>query len=60
MKEGAAKYQCYASGRRFCSSALITLDLRPRMELFQGHILNLLLPQDDILDFEVPDNSSSF
>ncbi|CAL8468957.1 g8498 [Coccomyxa elongata] len=59
LKEGAAKYQCYASGRRFCSSALITLDLRPRMELFQGHILNLLLPQDDILDFEIHMNEAA-
>lgn len=59
FKEGAAKYQCYASGRRFCSGALITADLRPRMELFQGYILNLLLPQDDMLDFEIHMNEAS-
>ena len=53
LKEGAAKYHCYASGRRFCSGMTVTLDLRPRMELFLGHVLNAVLPQDDILDLEV-------
>lgn len=53
LKEGAAKFHSYASGRRFCTGVVVTLDLRPRMELFQGHVLNAILPQDDILDLEV-------
>ena len=53
LKEGAAKFHSYASGRRFCTGVVVMLDLRPRMELFQGHVLNAILPQDDILDLEV-------
>lgn len=54
LKEGAAEYKFYASGRRFCSGMAVTLDLRPRMDIFKGYVLNLLLPQDDIVDLEVP------
>lgn len=34
-KETADTYKCYASGRRYCSGALLTLKLKPRQDLFQ-------------------------
>ena len=32
---------------------LATLDLRARQDIIMGYLLNMLLPQDDLIDFEV-------
>lgn len=53
FKESASKYKYYASGRRFVDGMLVSLDLRPRQDLLMGHVVNALMPQDDILDLEV-------
>lgn len=43
----------YATGRRYCKGMMVTFDLRPRQDLFMGHLLHAVMPQDDIIDFEV-------
>ena len=53
LRESASKFQYYASGRRFAEGMLVTLDLRARQDIIMGYLLNLLLPQDDLIDFEV-------
>ena len=53
MKEGASKFKYYASGRRFVEGMLVTLDLRARQDIIMGYLLNMFLPQDDLIDFEV-------
>ncbi len=52
-KESASKFKYYASGRRFVEGMLVTLDLRARQDIIMGYLLNMLLPQDDLIDFEV-------
>ena len=53
LKESASKFKYYASGRRFVEGMLVTLDLRARQDIIMGYLVNLLLPQDDLIDFEV-------
>ena len=53
LKESGAKFRYYASGRRHVEGCMVTLDLRPRQDLLMGYIVNALMPQDDIIDFEV-------
>ena len=53
LKESGCKFRYYASGRRHVEGCLVTLDLRPRQDLLMGYIVNALMPQDDIIDFEV-------
>ena len=53
LKESGSKFRYYASGRRYAEGCLVTLDLRPRQDLLMGYIVNALMPQDDIIDFEV-------
>ncbi|CAL5221103.1 g3236 [Coccomyxa viridis] len=52
-KESASKFKYYASGRRFVEGMLVTLDLRARQDIIMGYLLNMLLPQDDLIDFEI-------
>lgn len=33
-KDSADTYKCYASGRRYCSGALLTLKLKARQDIF--------------------------
>lgn len=53
LKESASKFKYYASGRRFVEGMLVTLDLRARQDIIMGYLVNMLLPQDDLIDFEV-------
>ena len=53
LKESASKFKYYASGRRFVEGMLVTLDLRARQDVIMGYMVNMLLPQDDIVDLEV-------
>ena len=56
LKESASKFKYYASGRRFVEGMLVTLDLRARQDIIMGSLVNMLLPQDDIIDLEVSSN----
>jgi hypothetical protein len=44
----------HATGRRYCSGMMVTMDLRPRQDLFMGYLVNSAIGyQDDILDLTV-------
>ena len=51
-KESASRYALYASGRRFCQSMSLTLNLIKRQD-FIYTLAQLVTPQDDELEVEV-------
>lgn len=51
-KESADTYKCYASGRRYCTGALLTLNLKARQDVF-SQLWYLLSPREDMLELEV-------
>ncbi|WIA36394.1 hypothetical protein OEZ86_007707 [Tetradesmus obliquus] len=51
-KESNTSYKCYASGRRYCTGAMITLNLKPRQDML-FELWHMLVPQQDTLTFDV-------
>ncbi|KAF6253742.1 hypothetical protein COO60DRAFT_1545215, partial [Scenedesmus sp. NREL 46B-D3] len=51
-RESSTTYKCYASGRRYCTGAMVTLHLKPRQDLF-SQLWHLLSPREDTLTFDV-------
>lgn len=52
IKESQCRFLLYASGRRHCTSASATLNLRPRQDLLLT-LWSVLFPSKDVLDVEV-------
>jgi len=58
IKEGQNTFKFYASGRRFCESVLVTLELRARQDLLTL-LWYTLYPRDDIMKIEVSMNEEA-
>ncbi|KAK6915928.1 PAT complex subunit CCDC47 [Dillenia turbinata] len=52
LKEGQNVFKFYASGRRFCSGLLATMELKSRHDLI-SRIYNMIVPCKDEITFEV-------
>ncbi|GFQ01629.1 uncharacterized protein at5g49945 [Phtheirospermum japonicum] len=52
LKEGQNVFKFYASGRRFCSGLLATMDLKSRHDLI-SRLYNMVVPCKDEITFEV-------
>ncbi|KAL2491109.1 Protein of unknown function (DUF1682) [Abeliophyllum distichum] len=52
LKEGNTVFKFYASGRRFCSGLLATMELKSRPDLI-SRLYNMVVPCKDIITFEV-------
>jgi len=52
--EGANSFKFFASGRKNCVYAMVTMELKRRHDLFSMAIVNLIWPQKDRLRLEIP------
>ncbi|KAK4491262.1 hypothetical protein RD792_001998 [Penstemon davidsonii] len=52
LKEGQTVFKFYASGRRFCSGLLATMELKSRHDLI-SRLYNMMVPCRDEITFEV-------
>lgn len=58
LKEGQNVFKFYASGRRFCSGLLATMELKSRHDLI-SRLYNMVVPCKDEITFEVYMNDDS-
>jgi hypothetical protein len=58
LKEGQNVFKFYASGRRFCSGLLATIELKSRHDLI-SRLYNMVVPCKDEISFEVFMNDES-